>query len=869
VTVAVNAPEEQVPESIPNVLPVLPLRGTVLYPGAIAPLTIGRGESLRLIDDVMRTNRLVLAVAQRDANVERPTRDDLVDVGTVATVLQLLRTPDGGVRVALQGVERARLLEVVSSDPYLVGKLVREPDRATRGVEVEGLQRAVVDLVRRLVPLLGLSSDVTNAVEALDEPLQVAYAVATALPLDFAVRQDVLELGSAEAKLRRLVDELQHELAVRELGQSITERTQERLTRLQREAILREQLRSIQAELGEGADGSEVDALRRRIEQASLPPDVRREAERELDRLGAIPEASPEHGLIRTWLEWIADLPWGTLTGAEIDVPRARAVLDEDHYDLKEVKDRILEHLAVQKLRRDRAAPVGLGGGVDEDAGGALEGTGRAPTGDETLGETAGPADESSPLPTTPEAERAREPILVFVGPPGVGKTSLGQSIARALGRKFLRMSLGGVRDEAEIRGHRRTYVGALPGRIIQGLRRVETRDPVFMLDEIDKVGADWRGDPTSALLEVLDPAQNYAFSDTYLGVPFDLSQVLFIGTANTLETIPGPLLDRMEIIRLAGYTDDEKVRIAERYLVPLQRRAHGLTPEELDISEDAIREIIRGYTREAGVRELDRRIAQVCRKAARRVAESMANEAAAAPPPGSRVVTAADLPELLGRRRHFEEVAERTDRPGIATGLAWTPTGGEVLFVEAAMTPDAGDPPLLLTGMLGDVMRESAQAALTYVRSEGERFGIGPEVFRGKRVHVHVPAGALPKDGPSAGVTMATALASLALRRPVRDEVAMTGEVTLRGKVLPVGGIKEKVLAAHRAGLRTIILPRRNEPDLEDLPEELRRDLQIRPIDRIEDAFAIALGIDVAAAEGSEGLAYPHSVRAAAAPPS
>jgi ATP-dependent Lon protease len=865
---ATNAPEVQVPESIPNLLPVLPLRGLVLYPGAIAPLTIGREESLRLIDDVMRTNRLVLVVAQRDADVERPSREGLYDVGTVATVLQLLRNPDGTVRIGLQGIERVRLGDVVSTDPYLVARLEREPDLTIRDVEVEGLQRAVIDLVRRLVPLLGLSPQVTAAVESLDQPLQVAYAVASALPLDLSIRQEILELEPVEAKLRRLVDELQHEIAVRELGQSITERTQERLTKAQREVILREQLRSIQSELGEGAGGSEIDALRRRIEEADLPTEVRREAERELGRLASIPEASPEHGLIRTWLEWIADLPWRRLSGGEIDVQRARAVLDEDHYDLEEVKDRILEHLAVQKLRRDRGASIGLGGGVDGEAG-PLEGTGRSGAEvDETLGETAGPADESSPIPTTPAEESSREPIIVFVGPPGVGKTSLGQSIARALGRKFVRMSLGGIRDEAEIRGHRRTYIGAFPGRIIQGLRRVETRDPVFMLDEIDKVGTDWRGDPTSALLEVLDPAQNHAFSDTYLGVPFDLSQVLFIGTANTLDTIPAPLLDRMEIIRLSGYTDDEKVHIAERYLVPQQRRAHGLTPEELEISDGAIREIVRGYTREAGVRELDRRIAQVCRKVARRVAEAVGTDGRTAEAGGRTVVSPADLPELLGRRRHFEETAERTDRPGVATGLAWTPTGGEVLFVEAAMMPDSGDAPMLLTGMLGDVMRESAQAALTYVRSEGARFGIAPEAFRGKRVHVHVPAGALPKDGPSAGVTIATALASLALGRPVRDEVAMTGEVTLRGKVLPVGGIKEKVLAAHRAGVRTIILPRRNEADLDDLSEELRRDLEIRPIDRIEDAFEIALGVETRTAGEADRLAYTPSGRAAASPP-
>jgi ATP-dependent Lon protease len=484
---------------------------------------------------------------------------------------------------------------------------------------------------------------------------------------------------------------------------------------------------------------------------------------------------------------------------------------------------------------------------VADEATGALDGPGPAGIpGHETEGEVAGTAVEPGPVPVTPEDEASREPILCFVGPPGVGKTSLGQSIARALGRRFVRMSLGGVRDEAEIRGHRRTYVGAFPGRIVQGLRRVETRDPVFMLDEIDKVGADWRGDPTSALLEVLDPAQNNAFTDTYLGVAFDLSQVLFIATANTLDTIPGPLLDRMEILRVAGYTEGDKVKIAEHYLVPQQRRAHGLAENELEFREDALRAIVAGYTREAGVRDLDRRIAQVCRKVARRIAE---RDGTGAGPASPFVVTPDALVDLLGRRRHFDEVAERTERPGVSTGLAWTPTGGEILFVEAAAIPSDGDSSLILTGMLGDVMRESAQAALTYVESEAERLGIPPSVFRGKRVHVHVPAGALPKDGPSAGIAIATAIASLALGRPVTPDLAMTGEITLRGRVLPIGGVKEKVLAAHRSGIRTVILPRRNEPDLDDVPEELRSELRFVLADEVDEVFAEALGVRAAAA--------------------
>ncbi|MGH2350431.1 MAG: endopeptidase La, partial [Chloroflexota bacterium] len=546
-----------------------------------------------------------------------------------------------------------------------------------------------------------------------------------------------------------------------------------------------------------------------------------------LARLTTIPPASPEYGMIRTYLDWLVGLPWGKLTGGEIDVQRARTVLDEDHYDLDKIKDRILEHLTVRKLRAQRQPPVGLAGAGD-----------------------AGEAAVAGPLPTTSADAARREPILCFVGPPGVGKTSLGQSIARAVGRQFVRMALGGVRDEAEIRGHRRTYIGALPGRIIQGLKRAETRDPVFMLDEIDKVGADWRGDPTSALLEVLDPAQNHSFVDTYLGVPFDLSQVLFITTANTLDTVPPPLRDRMEVLQIAGYTEEEKLHIAQHSLIAKQRAAHGLRESELTLGEDALRQIIRGYTREAGVRNLDREIATICRKVARQVAEGHTEPVH---------VTAEAVDDYLGRQRFFEDVAERTERPGVATGLAWTPTGGEVLFVEAAMLPDSpaqGQQRLILTGMLGDVMRESAQAALSFVRADAERLGIDPKVFEGKSVHVHVPAGAIPKDGPSAGVAILAALASTATGRPVRPQAAMTGEITLRGKVLPVGGIKEKVLAARRAGITTVILPQRNERDLDDVPEELRRELEIVFVDAADEALARALSpapaASTAAAQGA-----------------
>jgi ATP-dependent Lon protease len=803
--------------TIPDVLPVLPLRRTVVFPLAFAPLAVGQPRSVRLVDDVMRRDRLMALVAQRDDEAEARGRDDLYGVGTVAVVQQLTRQADGSLRLVVQGLERVRLLDLVQTDPYLAGRVVPAPDRAVAGTEAEARRRAAVDLFRQLVGLAGdLPDELAVAAENLTDPRQIAYLIASVAPLGVAVRQEILELDPVDTKLRRLVDLLQRELAVRELGRKITAETQERLSRSQRDFYLREQLRSIQKELGED-EGGEVGDLRRRLDEATLPEEARREAERELARLVTIPAASPEHGIIRTYLEWLASLPWSRLAGGPIDIARTREVLDADHYDLEKVKERIVEYLAVRKLRAERGAEPRAPNGGDSAAAGA-------------------------PSPAAAGDGAAREPILCFVGPPGVGKTSLGQSIARALGRRFVRMSLGGVHDEAEIRGHRRTYIGAMPGRIIQGIRRSQTRDPVFMLDEIDKVGADWRGDPSSALLEVLDPAQNDTFVDTYLGVSFDLSQVLFITTANTLDTVPAPLRDRMEVQPLAGYTEEEKLRIAEQYLVPKQRSANGLRRDELVLAPDALRRIVRGYTREAGVRSLERQIATVARKIARRLAEGQ---------PGPREVGADEVEIFLGRPRFLDDVAERADRPGVATGLAWTPTGGEVLFVEATMMPSREER-LVLTGMLGEVMRESAQAAVSWVRSNAVRLGVDPVLFEGKAIHVHVPAGAIPKDGPSAGITIATALASLATGRPVRDRVAMTGEITLRGKVLPVGGIKEKVLAAHRSGVRCVLLPTRNERDLEDVPEELRRDLELVLVDTADEAVARALRPDAAPAEAA-----------------
>jgi ATP-dependent Lon protease len=786
---------------IPDALPVLPLRDAVVFPLTAAPLVVAQPRSVRLVDDVMRSNRLLVLVAQRDAKVEPAKPEDLYRVGTVGVIHQFARVPDGGVRLMVQGVERIRLLDFVGTDPYLVARIEAVPDQTGPATEVDAHRRAVVDIFRRLVEASPeLPDELASAVESVTDPRHVLYLVASMVPIGLAARQELLEMDPLTAKLRRLVDLLQRELAVRELGRKITTDTQERLSKTQRDFYLREQLRSIQRELGEdeGKD-SQATELRRRIEEAHLPDEARREVERELGRLAGLSPASPEHGMVVTYLEWMASLPWSKLGGGAIDIHRARRVLDEDHFDLEKIKDRILEYLAVKKLRQERDAPPRV--------------TGDSP---------------------------AREPILCFVGPPGVGKTSLGQSIARALGRPFVRMSLGGVRDEAEIRGHRRTYIGALPGRIIQGLRRAETRDPVFMLDEIDKIGADWRGDPSSALLEVLDPAQNNTFVDNYVGMSFDLSQVLFIATANTLETIPGALRDRMEILVLSGYTDEEKNGIARDYLIPKQLAAHSLAPAELSFEPDAVRQIVRGYTREAGVRNLEREIAAVARKVARRLAEGQR---------ASVRITVDNLTEYLGRPRFFDEVAERTTRPGVATGLAWTPAGGDVLFVEVTMMPSTEER-LVLTGMLGDVMRESAQAAVSYVWSNAEALEIAPRLFEGKTIHVHVPAGAIPKDGPSAGVTIMTALASLATRRPVRNEVAMTGEITLRGKVLPVGGIKEKILAAHRAGIRSVILPRLNERDVEDVPEELRKQVRFIFVDDAEEVLRHALTVLARSAE-------------------
>jgi len=807
--------------TIPNVLPVLPLKDVVVYPFSVQPLGAGQERSVRLIDDVMRGDRLVVLVAQKSADIEQAGPDDIFKIGTVSRVGRMLRMPDGTVQIVVQGLERVVIGEFTQEKPYLMARVTLKPDIQESDTETEALKRNVINYFQRLVALVqNMPEGVAATTLNLEEPRQVVYMIATFVQMELELRQRLLELDSVRAKLQQLSTFLAHELEVLELGKKIQTSAQEEMGKMQREYLLREQLKAIQRELGEESEEqATVNELRRKIDEAKMPEEALKEANRELSRLEKLPTVSPEYSIIRTYLELLVSLPWSKSTGEKIDVPRARQVLDKDHYDLEKIKERILEYLAVRRLREERQA---------EEAARSRE---------EASVEQGVEAERVHPTQPLQEQEMRRainrEPILCFVGPPGVGKTSLGQSIARALGRKFARMSLGGIRDEAEIRGHRRTYIGAMPGRIIQTLRRVDTNDPVIMLDEVDKVGADWRGDPSSALLEVLDPEQNYNFRDNYLDLPFDLSRVMFIATANALEPIPAPLRDRMEILELSGYTEEQKLHIARNYLLPKQIEANGLKPDEISVDDDTLRRIARDYTREAGVRNLEREIGSLCRKVAKQISEG--REAPIH-------VTPDQLQEYLGRQRFFEEAAERIDRPGIATGLVWTPVGGEIIFIEAAAMP-GHEERLILTGQLGDVMKESAMAALSYVRSNAAALGLPQKVFEGQNVHIHVPAGAIPKDGPSAGVTMVTVLVSLASGRKVRSDVAMTGEITLRGKVMPIGGVKEKVLAAYRSGIRTVILPKKNEPDLmEDLPRELREKMNFVFVTDIRQVLEAAL---------------------------
>ena len=802
-----EVPAPNLEGAVPSHLPVPPLKSTVVFPRIFIPLSVGRKRSLQLLDDLSGAERHIAVATQLDESAEEVGFNDIHHVGAMVRVQHLLKLPDGTVQLAVLGLRRIRLTEALSEEPYLnCGvEMLPESSESIVTLEREALMRRAISSFQQLVTLAPhLPAELSSAAGAIDDPLHLAYYIANHIRLTTEQRQEILELDSARAKLERLLGHMAHELEVLELGRKIQSQAEEQMGKAQREYFLREQLKAIQRELGElDSEHGELSELRERIEQAGLPPEARREADREIARLERIPSASPESSVIRTYLELLVSLPWNTSTGGEVDVAKAREILDADHYDLDKVKQRIVEHLAVRRLKQER----GL-------------------------------------------TDRGREPILCFVGPPGVGKTSLGQSIARAMGRKFARASLGGVHDEAEIRGHRRTYIGAMPGRILQAIRRAESNDPVFILDEVDKIGSDWRGDPSSALLEVLDPEQNKDFRDNYLDVPFDLSKVMFITTANSLETIPPALRDRMEVLNLAGYTEEEKVQIAERFLIPKQLLAHGLREGEITLSEASVRLIIREYTREAGVRNLEREIASVMRRDVATIAV------------GKRPKRADDVKRVraaLGKRRFFDDVAERIDRPGVATGLVWTPTGGEIIFVEAALTPGKGE--LKLTGQLGEVMKESAAAALSYLKARAKDIGIDQSLFEVNDIHVHVPAGAQPKEGPSAGVTVLTAMASILTGRPVRDDVAMTGEITLRGRVLPIGGIKEKVLGAHRAGLRRVLLPTRNEADLDDIPADLRNQMQLVLVESIDAVLREAL-MPAHATAASNGSAKPAAVR-------
>ena len=765
---------------VPNELPILPLRGTVLYPDLILPIMVGRKKSVKLIDDAMDTDRIIGVMTQKRSEIEDPKENDLYSVGVAALILRMIRELDGSQRVIVQGISRIKIKEYIQKEPYFKVRSETVEEVYLQGVEVDALMMNLKNLFQRAVELAPyLTSELGTMVSNIKSPSILADLIASNLNLSTTEKQGILETFDIRERLTRVHLFLNKEVQVLELGNKIQSQVKEDMDRTQREYYLREQLKAIKKELGELDEHStEVKELREKIKKAKLPPEALAAAEKELDRLAKIPPASAEYTVARTYLDWLAELPWSETTEDNLDIDNAQKTLDEDHYDLEKVKKRILEYLAVRKLKADMKGP-----------------------------------------------------ILCFVGPPGVGKTSLGKSIARAMGRKFIRISLGGVRDEAEIRGHRRTYVGALPGRIVQGIKKAGSNNPIFMLDEVDKIGMDFRGDPSSALLEVLDPEQNFSFSDHYIDVTFDLLKVMFITTANVLDTIPPALRDRMETLELPGYSEDQKMMIAKEFLIPKQIKEHGLTLDFIEFQDEALQMIINSYTREAGVRNLEREIAAICRGVAKDVARGITDKVSIAPEL---------LHKFLGPVKFFPEVAERTSDPGVATGLAWTPTGGDIIFVEA--TKMRGEKGLTLTGQLGDVMKESAQAALAYVRSKTKELGIEEDFFEKHDIHIHVPAGAIPKDGPSAGITMYVALTSLLTNKPVRNDVAMTGEITLRGLVLPVGGIKEKVLAGMRAGIKTIILPKKNEKDLEEIPERIRNQMDFKFIQRMDEAIELAL---------------------------
>ncbi|MBI5944670.1 MAG: endopeptidase La [Chloroflexi bacterium] len=785
-------------QKFPDVLPILPLRGVVVYPNTAVPLTVGQARSIRLVDDVVGGDKLVGLVAALDPEKETPGPHELHQIGTIATVHRLLRAPDGTVRLLVQGMERFRLGEFVAEEPYLKAHVHLLPETAEDNLETSALARNARDQFQQITQMIpSFPDELVGSITSLEDPLQTAYTIANFQRINLQDAQEILELDSVYEKLKKLIGLLVREAEVLQIGQKIQNEARGEIEKVQRDYFLREQMKAIQRELGERDEQSEeAEEFRQKIEEAKMPEEALKQAKRELDRLSRLPTAAAEYGVIRTYLDWLVTLPWSKSTQDNLDISHAREILNKDHFGLEDVKDRILEFLAIRKLRIDRK-------------------------------------DETKTL-SDDMIRREREGvILCFVGPPGVGKTSLGQSIARAMERKFIRASLGGVRDEAEIRGHRRTYIGAMPGRILQSLRRVDSKNPVFMLDEIDKLTYDFHGDPSSALLEVLDPEQNGEFRDNYLEVAYDLSQVFFITTANTLETIPGPLRDRMEMIFLSGYTENEKIAIARGYLIPRQIRENSLREDEISFNDDAMKMIVRQYTREAGVRNLERKIGAICRKVGTKIAENKAEKFEITP---ELVEEFLDHPIYLGP----EEMNKRTSIPGVVPGLAWTSFGGDILFIETTAMP--GGRGFQVTGSIGNVMQESARAALSYVRSRAASLNIPQEFFDKFDLHMHIPAGAQPKDGPSAGVAMATSLVSLIAGRKVKPQVGMTGEISLRGQVLAIGGVKEKVLAAHRNGLTTVILPKRNEMDLDDVPDEIRQSMKFIFAESVEDVLNAAL---------------------------
>lgn len=765
---------------IPAELPILPLRGTVAYPDLVMPLIVGREKSIRLIDDAMAKDRMIGIITQKNPDIEDPDIEDLYTIGTVATIMKMVKMVDGSQRIVVQGICRFKLVEFTEREHTLKAKILPIFEEYQRDIEVDAMYLNLKNLYKKAVEMAPyLSSELAQIASKVENPGNLSDLIASTINITVSEKQEILETIDLKERLKKVTILLNREVETLELSSRIQTHVKEGIDKTQREYYLREQLKAIQKELGESEDKfTEIEEIRKKIAEAKMPPDVQKVAEKELDRLSKMSTMSAEYTVSRTYLDWLIELPWSKQTEDNLNIEEANTILNEDHYDLEKVKKRILEYLAVRKLKPDMKGP-----------------------------------------------------ILCFVGPPGVGKTSLGRSIARALGRKFMRISLGGIRDEAEIRGHRRTYVGALPGRIVQGIKKAGSNNPVFMLDEVDKIGMDFRGDPSSALLEVLDPEQNYSFSDHYLEVPFDLSKVMFIATANMLDPIPPALKDRMEVLELPGYTEEEKLMIARQFLIPKERFEHGLNEDLIDFEDEAIKVIIRSYTRESGVRNLEREIATICRAVAKDVAEGKTEK---------KIITADSIHSYLGPIKHFSEVAERTKYAGVATGLAWTPTGGDILFIESTKMRGKGN--LSLTGQLGDVMKESAQAALSYIRSKASDYNIPEDFFEKNDIHIHVPQGAIPKDGPSAGITMLVSLVSLLTERLVRNDVAMTGEITLRGLVLPVGGIKQKVLAAKRAGIKSVILPKLNEKDLEEVPETIKENMDFKFIEKMDEAIEICL---------------------------